>query len=49
VGDAIEALLADDTRRAAMTAAGMELVTQGRGALARTLGLVGRDLPRKPA
>src|SRR3546814_4576836 len=49
VGDAIEALLADDARRAAMAAAGMELVEQGRGALARTLALVGRDLPRKPA
>src|SRR3546814_14321430 len=46
VGDAIEALLADDARRAAMAAAGMELVEQGRGALARTLALVGRDLPR---
>src|SRR3546814_3967222 len=32
VGDAIEALLADDARRAAMAAAGMELVEQGRGA-----------------
>src|SRR3546814_7735767 len=49
VGDAIEALLADDARRAAMAAAGMELVEQGRGALAWTLAVVGRDLPRKPA
>src|SRR3546814_18632996 len=37
VGDAIEALLADDARRAAMAAAGMEMVEQGRGALAPTL------------
>src|SRR5690606_40642878 len=49
VGDAIEALLADDARRAEMAAAGMELVEQGRGALARTLALVGRDLPRARA
>jgi hypothetical protein len=32
-----------------MAAAGLALVEQGRGALARTLELVGRDLPRKPA
>jgi 3-deoxy-D-manno-octulosonic-acid transferase len=49
VGDAIEALLADGARRTAMAAAGLALVEQGRGALARTLELVGRDLPRKPA
>ncbi|HVI58108.1 MAG TPA: lipid IV(A) 3-deoxy-D-manno-octulosonic acid transferase [Luteimonas sp.] len=49
VGDAIAALLADDERRAAMAAAGSALVEQGRGALARTLALVGADLPRPPA
>ncbi|MDN5782119.1 MAG: 3-deoxy-D-manno-octulosonic acid transferase, partial [Luteimonas sp.] len=49
VGDAIAALLADNARREAMAAAGLALVEQGRGALARTLELVGRDLPRRPA
>src|SRR5690606_25444794 len=48
VGAAVEALLADDERRAAMTAAGLELVEHGRGALAKTLALVGRDLPPRP-
>ena len=48
VGAAVEALLGDDERRAAMTAAGLELVEHGRGALAKTLALVGRDLPPPP-
>jgi len=48
VGAAIENLLADGDRRAAMAAAGLGLVEQGRGALARTLALIGADLPRQP-
>jgi 3-deoxy-D-manno-octulosonic-acid transferase len=44
-GDAIEALLADDDRRAAMAAAAGQLVRDGRGALDRTLALVAADLP----
>ena len=48
VGAAIESLLADGDRRAAMAAAGLGLVEQGRGALARTLALIGADLPRQP-
>jgi len=45
VGDALEALLADPGRRAAMAAAASALVDQGRGALQRTLELLGPDLP----
>ncbi len=45
VGDAIEMLFADADARAAMTVAGLALVEQGRGALVRTLDLIGRDLP----
>ena len=45
VGDAIEMLLGDADARVAMTVAGLALVEQGRGALARTLDLIGRELP----
>ena len=45
VGDALEALLADPGLRRAMAAAGSELVDQGRGALQRTLALIGGKLP----
>ncbi|HZW19105.1 MAG TPA: lipid IV(A) 3-deoxy-D-manno-octulosonic acid transferase [Luteimonas sp.] len=49
VADAVEALLADEARRSEMAAAGLVLVEHGRGALAKTLALVGRDLPAPPA
>jgi 3-deoxy-D-manno-octulosonic-acid transferase len=45
VGRHVEALLADGDARAAMAAAGHALVEEGRGALQRTLDLVGADLP----
>ena len=45
VGDALESLLADPEQRRAMVQAGGELVEQGRGALQRTLALVGDHLP----
>ena len=45
VGAALEALLADPALRQAMVQAGGELVEQGRGALQRTLALVGDHLP----
>ena len=41
----LEALLADPAARAAMAAAGTALIDQGRGALARTLAMLGEDLP----
>ncbi len=47
VGAAIEHLLADTDARSSMTAAGLALVEQGRGALTRTLALIGRDLPKR--
>lgn len=47
VGAAIEALLEDDGRRAAMRDAGLALVRDGRGAVQRTLALVAADLPRR--
>jgi len=49
VGAAIEELLVDGERREAMAAAGLALVEQGRGALTRTLALIGADLPRRSA
>ena len=45
VGAAIETLLADADARAAMRAAGLALVEQGRGALQRTLDVIAPDLP----
>ncbi|HEX5664752.1 MAG TPA: glycosyltransferase, partial [Xanthomonadaceae bacterium] len=45
VAACIEALLEDDSARAAMTAAGRALVEQGRGALQRTLAAIAQDLP----
>lgn len=45
IGDAIEALLADPVRRAAMVAAGRELIESGKGALQRTLALIEPALP----
>jgi 3-deoxy-D-manno-octulosonic-acid transferase len=45
VGAALEALLADPAARQAMAAAGGALIDQGRGALQRSLALVGGDLP----
>lgn len=45
VAAAIETLLADDAARAAMAAAGLELVRQGRGALQHTLQLIAAELP----
>ncbi|WP_345294311.1 lipid IV(A) 3-deoxy-D-manno-octulosonic acid transferase [Luteimonas vadosa] len=47
VGDALEALLGDADERASMVASGMELVRQGRGALARTLAMVSAELPAR--
>jgi len=44
VGLELEALLADDAARARMTAAGRQLVEQGRGALQRTMSLIAEDL-----
>jgi 3-deoxy-D-manno-octulosonic-acid transferase len=43
----IEELLASPGLRAAMVAAGLALVEEGRGALERTLALVAADLPRR--
>ena len=45
VAACIEALLGDDSARAAMTAAGRALVEQARGALQRTLAAIAQDLP----
>src|SRR5690606_13191502 len=45
VGAEVAALLADDEAREAMVAAGLQLVQEGRGALARTLELVTPELP----
>ncbi|HEV7271856.1 lipid IV(A) 3-deoxy-D-manno-octulosonic acid transferase [Pseudoxanthomonas sp.] len=45
VGDAVEALLADDARRQAMADRGRALVEHGRGALARTLAMIAPHLP----
>jgi 3-deoxy-D-manno-octulosonic-acid transferase len=47
VGDALEALLADDDVREAMTQSARALVEQGRGALARTLAAIAPDLPAR--
>ena len=46
VAASLEQLLADATMRDAMSAAGRELVEQGRGALARTLQLIAPVLPQ---
>ncbi|WP_133000450.1 lipid IV(A) 3-deoxy-D-manno-octulosonic acid transferase [Luteimonas arsenica] len=45
VGAELEALLADDAARAAMADAGLRLVKEGRGALARTLEMITPELP----
>ena len=45
VGDAVIALLGDEAARQQMVSAGAELVANGRGALQRTLQLVGPSLP----
>ena len=45
VGDALDRLLGDAETRERMAAAGAALVAEGRGALARTLALIGDDLP----
>jgi 3-deoxy-D-manno-octulosonic-acid transferase len=45
VGAEIEALLGDPAQRAAMADAGRALVSQGRGALGRTLASIRSDLP----
>ena len=45
VGDAIEALLADEARRREMADRGRALVEHGRGALARTLAMIAPHLP----
>lgn len=45
VGDAVIALLGDEPARRQMVSAGAELVANGRGALQRTLQLVGPSLP----
>ena len=45
VGAALDRLLGDPAERARMAAAGTALVEEGRGALARTLELIGGDLP----
>ncbi len=45
VGDAIEALLADDALRQRTADNGRALVEHGRGALARTLAMIAPDLP----
>lgn len=44
----LETLLDDDATRAAMGAAGLALVAQGRGALARTMALIEPNLPAQP-
>ena len=46
VGAALDRLLDDAPARSRMSAAGMALVEEGRGALARTLALIVGDLPR---
>ena len=48
VAAALEQLLADAATRGQMTAAGQELVEQGRGALARTMHLIAPALPPAP-
>lgn len=48
LGPALETLLADGQARAAMGDAGLALVAQGRGALARTMALIEPHLPRNP-
>jgi len=48
VGTAIAELLADGVERERMRAAGLELVEQGRGALARTLEAIAPALPPAP-
>ncbi len=45
VGGALDALLDDAGARDAMVAAGLQLVQEGRGALARTLAMVTPELP----
>ncbi|AXK72651.1 3-deoxy-D-manno-octulosonic acid transferase [Lysobacter sp. TY2-98] len=45
VAEALDAMLADPALRASMADAGRALVESGRGALERTLALVGADLP----
>ena len=45
VADALATLLQDESRRAAMAAAGRRLVEEGRGALQRTLDMIAADLP----
>lgn len=45
LGAALETLLADDAARAAMGGAGLALVAQGRGALARTMAMIEPQLP----
>lgn len=45
VGRALARLLEDGTHRAAMREAGLALVRDGRGAVQRTLAVVGADLP----
>ncbi len=47
VGDALETLLADAAEREAMVDAGSRLLREGRGALARTLAMLGPDLPMR--
>jgi 3-deoxy-D-manno-octulosonic-acid transferase len=49
VGAAIEGLLEDEGRRAAMRDAGLALVRDGRGAVRRTLAVLAADLPRPAA
>ncbi len=48
VASGLEELLASPELRAAMVAAGLALVEEGRGALERTLALVAADLPPPP-
>ncbi|MEO8366594.1 MAG: lipid IV(A) 3-deoxy-D-manno-octulosonic acid transferase [Pseudoxanthomonas sp.] len=45
VADALAMLLQDEPTRAAMAAAGRQLVEDGRGALQRTLAMIAPDLP----
>ena len=49
VGDAIEALLADEGRRREVADRGRALVEHGRGALARTLAMIAPHLPEPVA
>ena len=48
VAHALEELLGNAPLREGMAAAGRVLVEQGRGALARTLAMIGADLPASP-